>query len=90
MVYKPGGVPPLVEMVRKTWAGGVAELGLTAHVGLPVGCTGVTEQGMVLNETELLKLPTAARLRVAVEDPPGSTADGESGLDTVSVNGACP
>jgi hypothetical protein len=43
---------------------------------------------MVSNETGLSKPPTAAMLMVAVEEPPGSTADGESALDTVRVN--CP
>ena len=80
----------LVEIVRKAWAGGVAESGLTKQVGVPTGCTGVTEQGIVSNETGLLKLPMAATLRVATEDPPGATADGESGLDTVRVNCCCP
>jgi hypothetical protein len=88
MVYKPGGVPLPVEMVRKACAGGVAESGLTAHSGVPVACIGVTVQGMVSNETGLLEVPSA-RLRVATEEPPGSTADGDSGLDTVSVN-CCP
>jgi hypothetical protein len=89
MVYNPGWVSVLVEMVRKAWAGGVAELGLTVHCGAgPVVGTGVTAQGMVSNETGLSKPPTAAMLRVAVEEPPGSTADGASALDTVRVN--CP
>jgi hypothetical protein len=88
MVYNPGGVALMVETVRKACAGGVAEPGLTAHSGVPAGCTGVTKQGMVSNETGLLELPTAM-LRVATEEPPGSTADGESGLDTVRVN-CCP
>jgi hypothetical protein len=93
MVYNPGGVallvPPLVVMVRKAWPGGVTELGLTEHSGVPAGCTGVTVQGIVSNETGLSKVPTAATLRVAVDELPGSTADGERALDTVRVN-CCP
>jgi hypothetical protein len=92
MVYNPGGVallvPPVVEMVTKAWPVGVTEPGLTAHCGVPVGCTGVTLQGMVSKETGVLELPSAM-LRVATEEPPGSTADGERGLDTVRVN-CCP
>jgi hypothetical protein len=87
-VYNPGRVPPVVEMVRKAWPGGVTEPGLTEHCGVPVDCTGVTVQGMVSNETGLSKLPTAATLSVASEDPPGSMADGESAVATVRVN--CP
>ena len=90
MEYKPGWVLVVVVTVTKAWAGGVAEVGLTAHSGaVPVVGTGVTVQGMVSNETEPLKLPTAARLRVAVEDPPGSTDEGERPLATVRVN-CCP
>jgi hypothetical protein len=93
MVYSPGGVvplapmvPPVVVMVRKAWPGGVTEPGLTAHRGVPLGCTGVTVQGTVSNDTGLLKVPVAATLRIAVEEPPGSTADGDKALDTVTVN----
>ena len=93
MVYKPGGVaplvPPAVVMVRKAWPGGVTESGLTEHTGVPAGCTGVTVQGTVSNETALSKAPTAAMLSVAVEELPGSTAEGERAPDTVRVN-CCP
>ena len=87
MVYKPGCVSLAVVMVRKACAGGVAEAGLTAHCGaVPVAGTGVTVQGTVSKETELLKLPVAAMLMVAMEDPPGSTDDGERPVAMVRVN----
>jgi hypothetical protein len=89
MVYNPGGVSVPVEIVRKAWPGGVTESGLTEHCGVPAGCAGVTVQGTASKETGLSKVPTGATLMVAVEDPPGSTAEGDGPLETSSVN-SCP
>ena len=87
MAYKPGGVAPVVVTVSEGLDGGVAGSGLTRHCGVPVVCTGVTVQGIVLKETGLLD-PLGSTSRVGIEEPPGSTADGESCDETVSVN--CP
>ena len=70
MAYKPGGVAPVVVTVSEGLDGGVAGSGLTRHSGVPVVCTGVTVQGIVLNETGLL-------------DPLGSTS--LRSLDTKTV-----
>jgi len=80
----------VVVTVSEGWAGGVAELGLTKHCGVPVVCTGVTVQGITLNATGLLKPPLAVRSMVAIEEPPGSTADGWSPPGALRLKPACP
>jgi len=87
IVYSPGGVAPVVVTVSEGLAGGVAGSGLTKHCGVPAVCTGVTVQGIVLKDTGLLD-PLGSTSRVAIEEPPGSIADGESCEDTLRVN--CP
>jgi hypothetical protein len=69
-------------------APGVADAGVTEQSGIPTVCTGVTAQGVDVNETASLSLAllVASSDRFAVEDPPGFT--GPSGVRVVSVN--CP
>ena len=78
----------MVVTVSEGLEGGVAGSGLTKHCGVPVVSTGVTVQGIVLNDTGLLD-PLGSTSRVAIDDPPGSTADGDNCDDTVRVN-CCP
>ncbi len=52
---------------------GFAELGVTEHTGVSLVCTGVTVQGVELNETALLNPPLPCSERFAVDDPPGFT-----------------
>ena len=63
--YSPGGVAPVVVTVSEGLEGGVAGSGLTKHCGVPVACTGVTVQGIVLNETGLVD-PLGSTSRVAM------------------------
>ena len=92
MVYEPGGTggfgeTVVVVTVNEGRAGGViGDVGLGSQVGRLMVCwfDAVTTQVSVTG----LLLPLGSRSRVAIAVPPGSTADGENGDETVSVN--CP
>ena len=86
-LYNPKEVSEKVMILTEGNAGGViGVVGLGPHVGGSTGC-GI---GVVTTQVSVTGAfdPAGCRFNVAVEVPPGSTGDGESGDATVSVN--CP
>jgi hypothetical protein len=84
-LYNPKEVVAKVVMVSEGDAGGViGVVGLGSQVGRLTGC-GICVVTTQVNVTGAFD-PAGWRLSVAVEVPPGSTGDGESGDATVRVN----